>query len=184
MNLEAELEGGISSKLFPNDSSDHSEEAFDAMAPPTVLAILSVLLLITLLVMVLVLLFVSVLVLILILVLVFVSVTIFCYCVWYYLYCNCCYDYYNDYYYGDNSCCRQLEDTQRHTPKYTQTRKHIETTQHTHTHTQCKKSTHDRTHLQVLVSQQWGGSLASVCTPPQPLSAPLQVDKRTLVHSY
>jgi hypothetical protein len=32
-NLEAELEGGISSKLLPNDSSDHSEEAFDARAP-------------------------------------------------------------------------------------------------------------------------------------------------------
>jgi hypothetical protein len=31
-NLEAELEGGISSKLFPKDSSDHSEEAFDAKA--------------------------------------------------------------------------------------------------------------------------------------------------------
>ena len=58
MNLEAELEGGISSKLFPNDSSDHSEEALDAMAPPTVLAMSSVLLLIILLVMVLLLLFI------------------------------------------------------------------------------------------------------------------------------
>lgn len=83
MNLEAELEGGISSKLFPNDSSDHSEEALDAMAPPTVLAMLSVLVFIILLVMVLVLLFLSelVLILIFILVLVFVSVNILCYCV-------------------------------------------------------------------------------------------------------
>ena len=80
MNLEAELEGGISSKLFPNDSSDHSEEALDAIAPPTVLAILSELVLIILLVMVLLLLFIILLVLIFILVLVFVSVTIFCYC--------------------------------------------------------------------------------------------------------
>ena len=109
VNLEAELEGGISSKLFPNDSSDHSEEALDAIAPPTVLAMLLLLILIILLVLVLLLSFVSVL--IIILVVVFVSVTILFYCVWYYLYCNCCYDDY----YGDNSCCRQLEDTQRHT---------------------------------------------------------------------
>ena len=79
MNLEAELEGGISSKLFPNDSSDHSEEALDAMAPPTVLAMLSVLVFIILLVIVLLLFFLSVW--IFILVLVSVSVTILCYCV-------------------------------------------------------------------------------------------------------